>query len=522
MNKICSLNKNKYCKFFYTQLLILFFVFNVLFGLVNNISLSINYLSNCCHSIATNHDNQECNLMINYQVDVFNKFTQSDNLLKFDLPDKLLIQEITIYNMLGNITLNRKINKETRLQELKNIANIPIIKSYIGINSNLPIFYSIISQAIISLFLSVILSPISLLLYAIFSSKKEIFILPINNLNNKLLSLNFFRFIAASIVVFFHFADDSIRYSVPSIFLAGSQMVTFFFVLSGFVMIVAHYQKNNESFLGYYKLRFARLYPVYILALLLLVRANSTTIDIVLGVLLLQAFVPGHELAINQTGWSLSAESFFYLCFPCLLFFYKKRSLFINISILIIVLSLSLIIKNSLMDSKFSADRDSIMGYFPLIHLASFIIGNLIGLLYLQVKLLYKNSFILDSVLVIVSFILMIYDLESGGVLKNVSIIPPVLYGAPFFALFILAMAVSKQSIFHYILQNRVCLRLGDMSYSIYILQFFVYNKLANILILFDSSWSKFFIPYTLLIVLSYFTYKYIEIPCKRFILRVL
>lgn len=49
---------------------------------------------------------------------------------------------------------------------------------------------------------------------------------------------------------------------------AGPPMLSFFFVLSGFVMVVAHFNKPNESLHSYYLSRVARIYPVYLFALL--------------------------------------------------------------------------------------------------------------------------------------------------------------------------------------------------------------------------------------------------------------
>jgi peptidoglycan/LPS O-acetylase OafA/YrhL len=49
------------------------------------------------------------------------------------------------------------------------------------------------------------------------------------------------RFIAAAVVVIFHFGLKGSDYI--GFFSAGPQMVSFFFVLSGFVMAFAHYEK---------------------------------------------------------------------------------------------------------------------------------------------------------------------------------------------------------------------------------------------------------------------------------------
>lgn len=53
-------------------------------------------------------------------------------------------------------------------------------------------------------------------------------------------SLTFFRFIAAFIVVIFHFGTGTWFTKIFGRFVtAGPQMVSFFFVLSGFIMLLS-------------------------------------------------------------------------------------------------------------------------------------------------------------------------------------------------------------------------------------------------------------------------------------------
>ena len=74
-------------------------------------------------------------------------------------------------------------------------------------------------------------------------------------------SLTFLRFVAAFIVVVFHFGRSTglAQIARPAI-ISGPQMVTFFFVLSGFVLMVAYYPRNVTS-ATFYLARFARIAP---------------------------------------------------------------------------------------------------------------------------------------------------------------------------------------------------------------------------------------------------------------------
>src|SRR5690349_7408412 len=82
---------------------------------------------------------------------------------------------------------------------------------------------------------------------------------------------NLIRFMAASIVVFYHFGGSTGLQNYSTVLLAGPQMVTLFFVLSGFVMVIAYHEQADLNPYKYYLSRFARIFPLYFLAMLSMV-----------------------------------------------------------------------------------------------------------------------------------------------------------------------------------------------------------------------------------------------------------
>ncbi len=112
----------------------------------------------------------------------------------------------------------------------------------------------------------------------------------------------------------------------------GELGVALFFTLSGFILFYT-YQGNLQTSRDLYKFfvaRFARLYPVYLLAIVIsaVLQGRLPRGQELLIFPLLQSWVP----AISKFGytwiiqaWTLSVEAFFYCCFPLVLLLFRRR-----------------------------------------------------------------------------------------------------------------------------------------------------------------------------------------------------
>lgn len=115
------------------------------------------------------------------------------------------------------------------------------------------------------------------------------------------------------------------------LFREGYAGVSFFFMLSGFILAYTYQQRLIEgraTVRSFYVARVARIYPLHLLALLVslfFIRffyhpSASDFGDLAINTLLLQSFIPGQEFLFNSVSWSLSDEAFFYALFPVIIF----------------------------------------------------------------------------------------------------------------------------------------------------------------------------------------------------------
>lgn len=151
---------------------------------------------------------------------------------------------------------------------------------------------------------------------------------------SKILPLTSARFFAALYVMLYHSiplipSQRGHHGALKRIIGLGYVAVPFFFLLSGFILAVV-YLKNSTTVdkRKFYLARFARIYPLYLAAMLLdlphflyvqrYIKHQSW--EQTIGVLvatgsLAQAWFVNLQ-GLNPPGWSLSAEAFFYLLFP--------------------------------------------------------------------------------------------------------------------------------------------------------------------------------------------------------------
>jgi peptidoglycan/LPS O-acetylase OafA/YrhL len=335
--------------------------------------------------------------------------------------------------------------------------------------------------------------------------------------------ITFTRFIAAVAIVIFHFGRDIAIFSfepLASILKNANIGVSYFFTLSGFIMILAYGQKEKIKPAEYYRSRIARVAPAYYAALVLFapfIIANPSNFDyfgLALNVTLTQAWVPSKALSVNQPGWSLSVELLFYALFP-LIFnkFYRGRNLrivtVVGIAFFCISQAAHIYLLNSAVLENFPEARQDFIYYFPLMHLNEFIIGNIAGLFYISYLSHLRRPNGAWIILAISALLLLLaapplLPLHNG--LMVIVFVPLIL------------LIVSDAGVFSRLMSLKPLVYLGEISFGIYIFQVPVYMFCMGIFKrvgMLDTS-IQFFSYMTVLLVISALSFNYIEAPLRR------
>lgn len=197
-------------------------------------------------------------------------------------------------------------------------------------------------------------------------------------------SLQSWRFIFAIMIFLHHFPVDD-----TGLFKAGGSCgVSFFIVLSGFVMSAGYGNRCRERsfiYLNFLEKRLVRLYPLHLLCLIffVIIRLLSSHAPewktLIPNLLLVQSWIPDSEyyFSRNAVSWCLADMLFFYVSFPLLVrfvFVCKKRLCLFLFGVFLLYFTTLHFIREEKVHAFFYI--------FPLSRLVDFIIGMLLYHIY--------------------------------------------------------------------------------------------------------------------------------------------
>lgn len=348
----------------------------------------------------------------------------------------------------------------------------------------------------------------------------------------KINQLTFTRFLAALSVVFFHSGRDFGFFQIPSIFASGVTAVSYFYVLSGFVMAYVYYRPLPSGFetQKYWLTRFSRIYPVYIFSFLTTclyyidIVPKTRLKEFLANLLLYQAWIPEYTTSYNIAAWSLSVEVFFYILVPVLIFFTLNKPIKQLIWFSLCFWIFSQFVHSILRIGYLDPTTRYFFGYFPLFHLNAFLLGFVGGVWYVkrpinQVVSPFVNLFLIFFSMAFVLSALYLRDVQH---ILGITFSLDVGLLAPFFLIIILALALNSTFLAK-IFSHPWLVLLGDSSYALYILHVPFRWWAERILGYFAITLSPpiflwIYLPTT--IILCILIYKYLEIPARDWLRR--
>lgn len=308
---------------------------------------------------------------------------------------------------------------------------------------------------------------------------------------SKLPTLTGLRFPAALLVFLFHaslpfatlrlLASDQVEHRFYTLVeYAGGLGVTFFFVLSGFILTWS--ARSTDTARAFWRRRAVKIVPNYLigwgLAVVLIAWSGSTAGQKMVTFFMLQSWVPdvSTNFSVDAPGWSLSAEAFFYLCFPLLLPLVLRipaHRLKYGIGAVLAALAATPLLTYLIMPvgtataANWSTDSANYFWFsyiFPPARLLDFILGILVAR---AVRLgRWRNIGMPAATVLLVGGYVAGYATPLLYSLRVVCVLPA--------ALLIAAGAIADDEGRFTLLRNRTATWLGEISFAFYLVQFVV------------------------------------------------
>ena len=362
----------------------------------------------------------------------------------------------------------------------------------------------------------------------------------------KLNALTSLRFFAAGLIVLHHsFGAFHFGNTINSFF-PTHQAVSFFFVLSGFILTYVYKKFDSYASIRRFLLaRFARVWPLHCTTLLLTIfvfsgwfshQAKSLTaiedfwLPLVSNLFLLQSWIPLSKFfySFNAVSWSISTEFGFYLLFPLLLAGFNRNWPLKLAGTMVFTIAMVLLL--NYLSVKDIMTILGIVVHNPISRSFEFTSGMVMAIFYNRIKHTYSPGLAVATAIETTALI---------GVLTGMSLSLPLgqfifsTFGNPgrfwvvvgnanviFVAPFIMIMALAKGQLSR-ILSKSVFVFLGEISFSVYLLHQIMIR-------VYSSSFEKFIVTpiwftYSYFIILlllgSYILWEIIEKPCQKAIL---
>ncbi len=313
--------------------------------------------------------------------------------------------------------------------------------------------------------------------------------------------------------------------------------VTFFFVLSGFLIALRYFEKvelNQKWLKNYFFNRFARIYPFFFLlttaTYLFRFFENPingfSTFHYILSITFLKGFANIYKFIEISQGWSLTVEECFYFSAPFFFILITKNKHYLWLIPLFLFglgAFLTFLFKKNIFPIDYWGDWRFFVGYTFLGRCVEFFVGIYLARLFLQQnENQNKTYYTYLGIIMVILFIigLAIIKIQTGedfgirhpfGMLINNILLP--IFGI---AIFFWGLLTEKTSIRTF-LENPIMELLGKSSYILYLIHLgFIYDFLKSLIPEFRFMIVKYLIIFSLLNLIAIFLFKIVEEPLNR------
>lgn len=334
-------------------------------------------------------------------------------------------------------------------------------------------------------------------------------------------SLQSLRFVFAIMIFLHHFTVDE----KGLFYIGGSCGVSFFMILSGFVMSIGYSKKLEKpswNYKSYLKKRLIRIYPLHLLCLLGFITIHLFNFSIIElcklipNLLLFQSWIPspGYYFSGNAVSWCLSDMLFFYICFPFLIKLFKVEKTMYKVGVIILFVYIPFLF---LLPEQYT---HPILYISPLFRLLDFILGIMTYHAYSNLnkmewsqkmkKLSYTKKTLLEFFIAgILGIMLYIHPSDRLIYASYWWIIIPIL-------ILLFALFNDRGGAISTLLNNKLIVKLGEISFSFYMIHQLalltlksLFNKLSI-----NMAW-EFTLPlfFSIITAISFCIYTYYEKP---------
>jgi peptidoglycan/LPS O-acetylase OafA/YrhL len=361
--------------------------------------------------------------------------------------------------------------------------------------------------------------------------------------------LNGIRALAALSVVLWHIDDYKWRFgfadgpTLPKILLSGSDAVTMFFVLSGFLityLLLSEIHKTGTvNVRKFYVRRALRIWPVYYFVLILglvglplLAQAFAysggfappavSTVHTFLYLVMLpnvNALIDVSLLVLPGISqlWTIGIEEQFYLIWPALSKLFAKRMIVVILGVFVVKFALGLFLPHFMIDENYSLVLRTLLGYINNLPFENMAIGAL------GAYLLFHKHWLLKIIFhPVVEKLAFLFIVANILVLDSAQFSALAVYYCIPYILFIMNVSSNPRSTVK--LENPLFNWLGKLSYGMYMyhlvvayIVFLVFTKIDV------AAWNSVIfniVVYTLILGLtllaSELSYRYFEMPFLR------